>query len=77
MRAVSSANAHAPAPRRLPQRGKHASGDLHEALDRLGQLVAQGKLTLRVAEIFPPERAAEAQRKLDAGGIRGRLVIVF
>ncbi len=49
----------------------------HEALDRLGHLVAQGKLTLRVAETFPPERAADAQRKLAAGGIRGRLVIVF
>ena len=49
----------------------------HEALDRLGHLVAEGKLTLRVAETFPPERAAEAQRKLDAGGVRGRLLIVF
>jgi NADPH:quinone reductase-like Zn-dependent oxidoreductase len=48
-----------------------------EALDRLGHLVAEGKLTLRVAETFPPERAADAQRKLEAGGIRGRLVIVF
>jgi NADPH2:quinone reductase len=48
-----------------------------EALDRLGRLVAEGRLTLRVAETFPPERAAEAQRKMDAGGIRGRLVIVF
>ena len=47
------------------------------ALDRLGQLVAQGKLTLRVAEIFPPERAAEAHKRLEAGGVRGRLVIVF
>ncbi len=49
----------------------------HEALDRLGHLVAEGRLTLRVAETFPPERAADAQRKLDAGGVRGRLVIVF
>jgi NADPH:quinone reductase len=48
-----------------------------DALDRLGRLVAEGRLTLRVAETFPPERAAEAQRKMDAGGIRGRLVIVF
>ncbi|OGK89029.1 MAG: alcohol dehydrogenase [Candidatus Rokubacteria bacterium GWC2_70_16] len=48
-----------------------------EALDQLGHLVAQGKLTLRVAETLPPERVAEAQRKLHAGGIRGRLVIVF
>ena len=49
----------------------------HDALDRLGQLVAKGRLTLRVAETFPPERAADAQRKMDAGGTRGRLVIVF
>jgi NADPH:quinone reductase len=48
-----------------------------EALDRLGRLVAEGKITLRVAETFPPERAADAQRKMAAGGTRGRLVIVF
>ncbi|HLF77313.1 MAG TPA: NADP-dependent oxidoreductase [Dehalococcoidia bacterium] len=47
------------------------------ALDGLGQLVAQGKLTLRVAETFPAERTAEAHEKLAAGGVRGRLVIVF
>jgi NADPH2:quinone reductase len=47
------------------------------ALDGLGQLVAKGKLSLRVAETFPPERTAEAQQKLEAGGVRGRLVIVF
>jgi NADPH:quinone reductase-like Zn-dependent oxidoreductase len=51
--------------------------DNGEALDRLGQLVARGRLTLRVAETFPPERAAEAQRKMAGGGTRGRLVIVF
>jgi NADPH:quinone reductase-like Zn-dependent oxidoreductase len=49
----------------------------HEALDRLGRLVGEGRLTLRVAETFPPQRAAEAQRKMAAGGTRGRLVIVF
>lgn len=49
----------------------------HEALDRLGRLVAEGRLTLRVSETFPPERAADAQRKMTAGGTRGRLVIVF
>ena len=48
-----------------------------EALDRLGQLVAAKRLTLRVEETFPPERAADAQRKMAAGGIRGRLLIVF
>jgi NADPH:quinone reductase len=30
-----------------------------------------------VAETFPPERAAEAHRKLEAGGVRGRLLIAF
>jgi NADPH:quinone reductase len=48
-----------------------------EALEGLGRLVAEGRLTLRVAETFPPEQAAEAQRKMAAGGTRGRLVIVF
>jgi NADPH:quinone reductase-like Zn-dependent oxidoreductase len=49
----------------------------HEALDRLGHLVAEGRLTLRVSETFPPERAADAQRRMAAGGTRGRLVISF
>ena len=49
----------------------------HEALERLGRLVAEKRLTLRVAETFPPEQAAEAQRKMAAGGTRGRLLIVF
>ncbi|MGH9104185.1 MAG: NADP-dependent oxidoreductase [Acidimicrobiales bacterium] len=47
------------------------------ALEGLRQLASQGKLTLRVAETFPPERAAEAHRRLEAGGVRGRLVILF
>jgi NADPH:quinone reductase-like Zn-dependent oxidoreductase len=47
------------------------------ALERLGRLVGEGKLTLRVARSFPPERAAEAHRQLEAGGTRGRLLIVF
>ena len=48
-----------------------------EALDRLGRLVAEKRLTLRVQETFPPERTADAQQKMAAGGTRGRLVIVF
>jgi NADPH:quinone reductase-like Zn-dependent oxidoreductase len=47
------------------------------ALDGLARLVAAGKLTLRVADTVPPERAAQAQQQLDAGGTRGRLLIVF
>jgi len=48
-----------------------------ETLDRLRQLVESGALTLRVAATYPPERAGEAHRRLEAGGTRGRLVITF
>ncbi len=34
-------------------------------------------LQLRVAETFPPERAADAHRLMQAGGLRGRAVITF
>jgi hypothetical protein len=34
-------------------------------------------LTLRVAELLPAERAAEAHQRLAAGGVRGRLVLRF
>jgi NADPH:quinone reductase-like Zn-dependent oxidoreductase len=49
----------------------------YEKLDRLRQQAEAGILTLRVADTCPPERAAEAHRRLEAGGTRGRLVIVF
>jgi NADPH:quinone reductase-like Zn-dependent oxidoreductase len=48
-----------------------------QALERLGRLASQGKLSLRVAQTFPPERTGEAHQKLEAGGVRGRLVVVF
>ena len=48
-----------------------------EKLDRLRQQVEDGVLTLRVAEVYPPERAPEAHRRLEAGGTRGRLIIQF
>jgi len=48
-----------------------------EKLDRLRQLVESGAITLRVADTYPPERAGEAHHRLEAGGTRGRLVIVF
>ena len=48
-----------------------------EMLDRLRQQAEAGKIALRVAEVYPPERAADAHRRLEAGGTRGRLVIQF
>lgn len=48
-----------------------------EKLDSLRQLVETGAITLRVAGSYPLERAADAHRRLEAGGTRGRLVIEF
>ena len=48
-----------------------------EKLDRLRQQVEDGVITLRLAEVYPPERAADAHRRLEAGGTRGRLVLQF
>lgn len=49
----------------------------YEKLDRLRQQAETGVVTLRVASTYPPECAAEAHRRLEAGGTRGRLVIEF
>jgi NADPH:quinone reductase-like Zn-dependent oxidoreductase len=46
-------------------------------LEELQALASAGKLQLRVAGEYPPERAADAHRAMDAGGLRGRAVIVF
>ena len=48
-----------------------------EKLDRLRQLAEEGAITLRVVDSYRPEDAAEAHRRLEAGGTRGRLVIEF
>ena len=36
-----------------------------------------GTLTMRVAEVLPADQAAEAHRRLEAGGVRGRIVLDF
>jgi len=48
-----------------------------DKLDRLRRQVEDGTLTLRLAATYPMEQAAEAHRRLEAGGTRGRLVIEF
>jgi NADPH:quinone reductase len=47
------------------------------ALDRLREQAEKGEIALRVADGIPAERAAEAHARLEAGGVRGRLVLVF
>jgi NADPH2:quinone reductase len=46
-------------------------------LDRLRRQAEDGSLTLRVARTFRAEQVADAHRLLEAGGIRGRLVLEF
>lgn len=47
------------------------------ALDRLRQQVGDRELTLRVAGTYPAAEAADAHRRLEARGTRGRLVLTF
>jgi NADPH:quinone reductase len=49
----------------------------HARLDSLRALAEAGVVTLRVARTFPAEEAPEAHRLLEAGGVRGRLVLTF
>lgn len=46
-------------------------------LESLRDRIADGALALRVAGEYAPEQAADAQRALAAGGLRGRRVIMF
>jgi NADPH:quinone reductase len=46
-------------------------------LDRLRHQAEQGVLSLRVARVLPADQAPEAHRLLEAGGVRGRLVLDF
>ncbi|MGI5522571.1 NADP-dependent oxidoreductase [Micromonospora sp. CA-259024] len=55
----------------------HEYDGRRDKLDLLRQMAEAGALTLRVAGRFPPEEAARAHQLLEAGGVRGRLVIEF
>jgi NADPH:quinone reductase-like Zn-dependent oxidoreductase len=46
-------------------------------LRELSDLATRGVLTLRVASTFLPEQSPDAHRQMEAGGLRGRAVIVF
>lgn len=48
-----------------------------EELDTLRQQAEDGVVTLRVAEGLPMDQAPEAHRRLEAGGVRGRIVLEF
>src|SRR5699024_10957573 len=48
-----------------------------EKLDTLRQLVEDGRITLRCADVLPKEQAAQAHRRLEAGCVRGSMVLEF
>lgn len=54
-------------------------GEYHSAdkLDSLRGHVEDGVLTARVAETFPAAQAAQAHRRYESRGVRGRLVLNF
>jgi NADPH2:quinone reductase len=62
-----------------PERGIEPEVHYVEAsgpqLRELAKLVEEGVLTPRVADVLPLGSAAEAHRRLEAGGLRGRLVL--
>ena len=51
--------------------------DRTDWLEELARLAGVGRLKLRVSSTYSPEQVGEAQRAMDAGGLRGRGVIVF
>ncbi|MGH4030987.1 NADP-dependent oxidoreductase [Actinomycetota bacterium Odt1-20B] len=48
-----------------------------EGLSALSRRAEEGRLTLHVADVLPAEEAPKAHRLLEAGGLRGRLVLDF
>ncbi len=48
-----------------------------DLLDELRRQVESGAVTLRVADTIAMENAADAHRRFEAGGVRGRLVLTF
>jgi NADPH:quinone reductase len=48
-----------------------------DLLNQLREQTEAGQVTLRVAATYPMEQAAEAHRRLEAGGTRGRCVLLF
>ena len=51
--------------------------DTRTVLEELTWLVEQEVLTLRVAGVVDAKDAPEAHRKMEAGGLRGRMVLKF
>ncbi|TQC41344.1 NADP-dependent oxidoreductase [Rhodococcus sp. WS4] len=68
--------------------GEHPGTTIHEVfvpeyvyeqgkLDGLRVHAERGELTMRVAAEYPAAEAPEAHRRMEAGGVRGRLVLIL
>jgi NADPH2:quinone reductase len=57
----------------LPEARRHQT----EILEQCGRLFDEGKLHVHVAETLPLEQAAEAHRRLEVGGMIGKLVLAI
>lgn len=55
--------------------GNAPAAELAEAAGAINLLLAAGALPVRIADVLPLREAAEAHRRLEAGGVRGRLVL--
>ena len=53
------------------------SVDRDDLVKGLEEQLAAGVYTVRVAQVLPAEQAEQAHRTLEAGGVRGRLVLDF
>ncbi|MFC6239252.1 NADP-dependent oxidoreductase [Longivirga aurantiaca] len=76
-RVVSSRGWTGPAPRGIEVRPVSATPSSEDTalLTSLVDLADAGVLSLRVADVLPLVSAAAAHRRLEAGGVRGRLVL--
>lgn len=58
----------------VPDAGLHAAV-LSVQLEELFELMANGKLNLEVAHLFPLEKAPDAHRQVETGRTRGKVVL--
>ncbi|NEN07460.1 NADP-dependent oxidoreductase [Diaminobutyricibacter tongyongensis] len=71
---INTIAAYGPAARGAAHVGGSRATNDH--LAEIAELLAQGELVLPIDSIFPIERAAEAYRRLAAGHVRGKVILV-
>jgi NADPH:quinone reductase-like Zn-dependent oxidoreductase len=52
-----------------------SAADLSHAAVTINRMLEDGSLPARIADVLPLREAAEAHRRLEAGQVRGRLVL--